>query len=109
MQYVGSNAAWCRLTGEPGDETVDVLHIEYDALPEGVTSREAIITVTDADAVSTLNIHVVQSGTATGIKEMRNEYGEMSDAIFTLDGRRVVDGQMSKGIYIKNGRKVVIK
>lgn len=109
VRYVGSNAAWCRLTGEPGDETVDVLHIEYDALPEGVTSREAIITVTDADAVSTLNIHVVQSGTATGIKEMRNENGEMGDAVFTLDGRRVLESQMSKGIYIKDGRKVVIK
>ena len=50
--------------------------------------------------------------TVTGILEMRNEGNERNaDAWYTLDGRRIADGQMptAKGIYIHGGRKVVVQ
>ena len=35
--------------------------------------------------------------------------GEGSDYWYTLDGRKVSNGQLSKGIYINNGKKIVVK
>jgi hypothetical protein len=56
-----------------------------------------------------LNSISITGQQTTGIKEMRNEEAEKSDAVFTLDGRRITTGHPSKGLYIKNGHKVVIK
>ena len=56
-----------------------------------------------------LNSISITGQQTTGIKEMRNEEAEKSDAVFTLDGRRITNGHPSKGLYIKNGHKVVIK
>ena len=63
------------------------------------------------------------SGDVTGISEIRNEFAtphsdqseklgmRNGSAWFTLDGRRIANGQKptAKGIYINNGHKVVIK
>ena len=106
VEYVGSDASWCRLTGTPGDETVDYLTIEYDALPSGIDSREANVTVTDADGVSTLVIHVIQSATTTSVNAVSATIGN-SIEVYDLQGRKVADRTLRKGVYIYNGKKIV--
>ena len=56
---VKSDSDWLRTTGTPNGMTVDDIHIEYDALPDGVSSRSGVLTVTDG--ASELHINVVQS------------------------------------------------
>lgn len=54
---------------------------------------------------------------ATGISEIGSDANGSQSAvndgnhvgIYTIDGRKVADGQMKKGIYIVNGKKVVVK
>lgn len=46
----------------------------------------------------------------TGISHLEaNEAKETDGNIYTIDGRRVLEGALPKGIYIRNGRKVVIR
>lgn len=45
----------------------------------------------------------------TGIVEMEDVRGKMSDAWYTLDGHRLNGKPAQRGIYIHGGRKVVIK
>jgi hypothetical protein len=48
----------------------------------------------------------------TGIKsidDLRIDDLRFDDGWYTLDGRRIFNGQLKPGIYIHNGRKVVIK
>ena len=47
-------------------------------------------------------------GTATGIKQVWNEYNNQPASIYDLSGRRI-NGQMKAGIYIKNGKKIIVK
>ena len=51
------------------------------------------------------------NGKTTGIVEMSDVRGMMSDAWYTLDGRKIANGHKltAKGLYIHGGRKVVIK
>ncbi len=56
---VKSDSEWLRTTGTANGMTVDDIHIEYDALPAGVSSRTGILTLTDG--ASELPIKVVQS------------------------------------------------
>ena len=51
------------------------------------------------------------NGETTGIVEMSDVRGMMSDAWYTLDGRKIANGHKltAKGLYIQNGKKVVIK
>ena len=46
----------------------------------------------------------------TGVHDVRCKMEDgRSDAWYSLDGRKIVNGKLPKGIYINNGRKVVIK
>lgn len=45
----------------------------------------------------------------TGILEMEEVRGKMSDVFYTLDGRKLDKQPTQKGIYITNGKKGVIK
>lgn len=47
-------------------------------------------------------------GTATGIKQVWNEYSSQPASIYDLSGRRI-NGQLKAGIYIKNGKKIIVK
>ena len=54
----------------------------------------------------------VKQITTTGIRSLTpnpSPKGEGSDYWYTLDGRKVSNGQLSKGIYINNGKKIVVK
>lgn len=100
-KYLGSDASWCRITGTPGEYTVDTLNIEYDALPAGIERREATVTLTDS--VTTLAIRVVQSAdvaTAVGLAEMTERSQHEPSEVFDLQGRRVSSANLPKGIYI---------
>ena len=44
---VACDADWCRVVSEPNGMTLDEITIGYDALPTGVSSREATLTFTD--------------------------------------------------------------
>jgi hypothetical protein len=46
---------------------------------------------------------------ATGIAAMSDVRSPMSDAWYTIDGRKLATKPTTKGIYIYNGKKVVIK
>jgi poly(3-hydroxybutyrate) depolymerase len=48
---------------------------------------------------------------ATGIETMEDVRSQMADVWYTLDGRRIANGQKptAKGIYIHNGKKVIIR
>lgn len=112
VEYVGSDVNWCRLTGTPGDETVDYLDIEFDALPAGTDERTATVTVTDADAVSTLQIHVVQSINGVTAISTVNRVANSDGRCYDLQGRQILNwsnGRMAKGLYIRNGKTYVNK
>ena len=51
----------------------------------------------------------IDNATPTGIKTMADVRGPMSDAWYTIDGRRLSGKPTQKGLYIINGKKVVIK
>ena len=49
---------------------------------------------------------------ATGISIVQaseQKQQRFADGVYTLDGRKLVNGSLPKGIYIKNGRKVIVK
>ena len=46
----------------------------------------------------------------TGIVGTRNEErGTSNDTWYTLDGRKVVNGQLKSGLYISKGKKIIVK
>ncbi|MDO4512242.1 MAG: PKD domain-containing protein [Bacteroidales bacterium] len=50
------DANWCRIMSKPNGLTLDTLKIAYDALPEGMKSRTATITLTDGFDTLTLKV-----------------------------------------------------
>lgn len=46
----------------------------------------------------------------TGIVEVRNvDRGTSNDTWYTVDGRKVVNGQLKSGLYISRGKKIIVK
>jgi hypothetical protein len=45
----------------------------------------------------------------TGISPLTTHPSPLTDACYTLDGRKVANGTLPKGIYIYNGKKIIIK
>lgn len=64
-EFLGSDAAWCTVVSTPNGMTLDVLKIKSDPLPDGMDSREALLTFTDG--VTTITLKVVQNSTTTSI------------------------------------------
>lgn len=112
-KYAGSDADWCRVEGTPNGYTLDTLQIAYDALPEGIDERTAVLTLTDD--VDTFLLRVVQriDGPTTAISGIRPTEGKVS--VYDLTGRRI--GTFSskdqlllpRGIYIVDGKKILMK
>lgn len=48
----------------------------------------------------------LEDATSIGDEVLRLKSEELDDAIYDLNGRKIVNGKLSKGIYIKNGRKI---
>ena len=111
-KYIGTNANWCRILGTPGEYTVDNVTVEYDALPDGMDQREAIISVTDS--IQTLDLIVRQDRTiSTAIQMISTTDMPVAAEHFDLQGRRINAARQSRGILLerKNGqvRKVMSK
>lgn len=74
---VKSSAPWCSVVSQPNGMTVDTLKIAYEALPEGMDEREAVLTLTDS--VSLYDIHVIQRRNgATGISSVLTDMSQGS-------------------------------
>ena len=111
-KYLGSNANWCRILGTPGEYTVDNVTVEYDALPDGIDQREAVISVTDS--IQTLDLIVRQDrNISTALQMISTTNMPAVTEHFDLQGRRIVAGRQPRGILLerKNGqvRKVMSK
>ena len=66
----------------------------------------------DGDAATTelpSSMKVVIVEETTGITSMEDVRGKMSDAWYSLDGRKLQGKPTTKGMYIHNGRKEVVK
>jgi hypothetical protein len=66
----------------------------------------------DGDAATTelpSSMKVVIVEGTTGITSMEDVRGKMSDAWYSLDGRKLQGKPTTKGMYIHNGRKEVVK
>ena len=113
VTYAGSSEEWCRLLGEPGEYTVDTLDVEYDALPEGIERREAVITVTDG--VTTLPLRLIQEYVEIPEQPVPTTIDRLGDAVvqrpietvYDLQGRKMDNSHNKKGVYIleNNERK----
>lgn len=111
-KYLGSNADWCRITGKPGEYTVDSVSVEFDELPAGVEYREAVISVTDS--IQTLNLVVRQDRNVTNAIQMLPTDNKATVVeLFDINGRRIDNARKARGIYIERRgnqiRKVVKK
>jgi PKD repeat protein len=99
-KYLGSNADWCRVTGKPGEYTVDSVSVEFDALPEGVEWRDAVVSVTDS--VQTLKLVVRQSReVVTSVHAVPSATTATVTEYFDLQGRRLNGGRQPRGIYLE--------
>lgn len=111
-KYLGTNANWCRIIGTPGEYTVDNVKVEFDALPDGIDQREAVISVTDS--IQTLDLVVRQDRSISSSVQMISTANmPVVTEHFDLQGRRIDAGRQSRGIIIerRNGqvRKVMGK
>ena len=103
------------------DNTVLLLGAEntlyYPTTGAGLGAQRAYFKIGDGTALArltTFNIDFGDGETITGIIELKNsgiQELKSDDAWYTLDGRRIANGQQptAKGLYIHNGRKEVVK
>lgn len=94
-------ADWIRMAGEPNGMTVDTLTFDYDALPAGMSTRTADITVTDGASTLTFTISQNENSSIADVKPTAPEVNEVYD----LQGRRLK--APARGLNIINGRKVL--
>lgn len=97
---VACDTDWARVTSQPNGMTVDELTIEYDALPAGMTQREAMFTLTDK--ASELPVRLVQKA-GSGIDGVTPERPAAEvEAVFSIEGRRLSSTltDLPKGVYI---------
>ena len=107
-KYLGSNADWCRITGKPGEYTVDSVSVEFDELPAGVEYREAVISVTDS--IQTLNLVVRQDRSVVdAIQLLPVDTKSTTVERFDMQGRRIENARQARGIYIERRGNTVRK
>lgn len=66
---VACDADWCRVVSEPNGMTLDEITIGYDALPTGVSSREATLTFTDGVGSADVRIEQTPDGKVSILPE----------------------------------------
>lgn len=66
---VACDADWCRVVSEPNGMTLDEITIGYDALPTGVSSREATLTFTDGVGSAEVRIEQTPDGKVATLPE----------------------------------------
>ena len=99
-RYIGSDSEWCRVVGEPGEYTVDTLDIRFDAIPEDIPIREAVLSFTDS--IDTLQLHVIQrADLTTDISSVTTQtISQGETVVYDLNGRRIDAASSHRGIYI---------
>ena len=83
----------------------------HDVALTNIPARKAFLALSgEAAKASQFNMVFDENTTAINEHESHKSH-ELSGAWYTLDGRRIANGQKptAKGLYIVNGRKVVIK
>ena len=73
-----------------------------------ITNSATNATLTMPDGPTTIDA-TFNDEEPTGIATMSDVRGEMSDAWYTLDGRKLRGKPTASGIYLNNGKKVIIK
>ena len=84
----------------------------HDVALTNIPARKAFLAIDDPDPSQARQFTMVFDENTTAINEHESHKShELSGAWYTLDGRRIANGQKptAKGLYIVNGRKVVIK
>lgn len=90
------DADWLRVVNKPNGMTVDTLRIEYDALPRGIPSRKAHITLTDG--ASDLVVEVNQNA-GTGVDHVYREVMDDIADIYSANGIRVAVASRLKDVW----------
>lgn len=107
------DADWCRIVSEPNGMTVDKLTIAVDAMPAGINSRRANITLTDGG--SNLVLTVIQDAKAqSGIQAPAAEATASRVDVYSAGGVLLRSGvspaealdDLPAGLYIVGGRKI---
>jgi hypothetical protein len=84
----------------------------HDVALTNIPARKAFLAIDDPDPSKARQFTMVFDENTTAINEHESHKShELSGAWYTLDGRRIANGQKptAKGLYIVNGKKVVIK
>ncbi len=102
-KYLGSDADWCRMTGKPGEYNVDTLTVEFDAIPNSMEYRDAVISVTDSIQTLHLVVRQINKPLPTGINAtaLNAEPTILNTQRFDLQGRRLGDGRQPRGIILE--------
>ena len=89
----------------------DVFYLsQAGTLPEGRAYLPAsVLSSTGKSRVALSRGMGDSTGDTTGISELAPQATPLSDAWFSLDGRRLGTAPAQNGVYIHNGKKVVIK
>ena len=84
----------------------------HDVALTNIPARKAFLAIDDPDPSQARQFTMVFDENTTAINEHESHKShELSGAWYTLDGRRIANGQKptAKGLYIINGKKVIIK
>ena len=84
----------------------------HDVALTNIPARKAFLAIDDPDPSQARQFTMVFDENTTAINEHESHKShELSGAWYTLDGRRIANGQKptAKGLYIVNGKKVIIK
>ena len=104
--------------GKLGDQTTMTMTNEYAELSlEGIDmsarlDTDRLMVQCNKEGGNPFNftaIVLVKKDVNTGIQTMSDVRGQMSEGWYTLDGRRIANGQQptAKGLYIVNGKKII--
>jgi len=104
--------------GKLGDQTTMTMTNEYAELSlEGIDmsarlDTDRLMVQCNKEGGNPFNftaIVLVKKDVETGIQTMSDVRGQMSEGWYTLDGRRIANGQQptAKGLYIVNGKKII--
>ena len=104
--------------GKLGDQTTMTMTTEYAELSlEGMDmaarlDTDRLMVQCNKEGGNPFNftaIVLVKKDVNTGIQTMSDVRGQMSEGWYTLDGRRIANGQQptAKGLYIVNGKKII--
>ncbi len=98
-RFKGSDADWCTVSNVPNGLTLDTLDIKCDPLPDGMKSRQAVLTFTDS--VTTITLKVLQrSSFSLEVQKTETQASVIARRYYTIDGMEVATDRMRRGLYL---------